>query len=588
MSQATPIPRDTRARTIAIAPGQSTFGPIDVKIYDVRDVRIDYAPTPASAFADITSTCRIALTGAAPSGFTIERLGLAAGGLLIVRGLRAAERSSDVTLAGVIRASSLERELDRQTVTDQELRRDIDDLGRRVIALPYGEAGATLPPAQARANRQLMFDGDGRPIAGAIGSAPLAVPGDGTVTFAKLSASLQQRILTVEDLTAVSPAARPLFVISTGQSNAGLTAPPAGDLSTEPGVFVWEQIPGPGQTTGWKEAGPDSPDWPFLGVDLKLFYTFCRALRRATGQPVYLVNAAQGGQQIAQWRPGGGGVPGATGAMYVSLYAAVRDALASPQLASWGISVPEYFLWHQGEGDRDGVSTSAQYRARFQTLFNEFRTPNVDFAGARVIGPATRIVLGELAHGGTSGGNPTDSRNPDLEWLAAADPRMALARAHDLPMLDTLHFSSIGLETFGYRYFNAAMHAGRVDRLQADNVWTGRNTFGGLQLTRLDRALPNGVSGSLATPSTAFVTITGPTAAFTLRSMLPGIDGQVALLVNMSGQVMTIEHESASELVPERRFSSMTGANLVSVGNAMLLIAYHAGVQRWLVAPLEL
>lgn len=255
---------------------------------------------------------------------------------------------------------------------------------------------------------------------------------------------------------------RPILVFATGQSNMLGHSVTSGDRRTINGqVWVWEQIPGAGQTVGWKLAGPDSPDWPFVSTGNNLAYHFCDILQRATGRPVYLVMHAAGGQPIAEWLPSGGGVAGATGHMFSTCNAALTAARTATlptggTLASWGVSRADYMLWHQGEADADyRGTTGAQWIQRFRSMVATMRDPASGGSSADpFIGTHAPVLVGELLHGGTSDGQPTDDRNAEIARLDREEPLIAAVSSRGLASVDNLHFTGAALQEFGWRYFS--------------------------------------------------------------------------------------------------------------------------------------
>lgn len=129
MSSVNPLERNDRQQDlIATSAGQVLFGPSDFKIYDVLDVAVfkrlpntdDWIRLDADAFT-------VALTDPAPAYFTVTlATGVAIDTGVRLSGARLAERSTDVTQGGAIKAALLETELDKHTVVMQELRRDVD------------------------------------------------------------------------------------------------------------------------------------------------------------------------------------------------------------------------------------------------------------------------------------------------------------------------------------------------------------------------------------------------------------------------------------------------------------------------------
>lgn len=255
----------------------------------------------------------------------------------------------------------------------------------------------------------------------------------------------------------------PILVLATGQSNMLGVGTTGGDRSTKnKSVYVWEQIPGTGQTTGWKNAGPNSPDWPFITTGNNHAYHFCDMLQRKTGRTVLLVMHAAGGQPIAEWLPSGGGVPGATGHMYSTLNAALVAARAEPipgrldgaTLTSLGVERADILLWHQGEADADyRGTTGAQWKARFRSVVSTLRDPSSGGSGADpFIKDSAPVLVGELFRGGTSGGNPTDDRNVQIWELDKEEALVAAVSSEGLKADDDLHFNGSERPEFARRH----------------------------------------------------------------------------------------------------------------------------------------
>lgn len=144
MSAANPITRSTRQQTLVPAAGQTVFGPLGFKIYDGVDLRIESKATgdPDSAYTTITSGYIVDLPTAPDFPTVTFDAGRAATETLRFSGARTHERTVDVTLAGVIRAAPLERELDLQTILAQETRRDLDQLAAGLDAEEAARAAA--------------------------------------------------------------------------------------------------------------------------------------------------------------------------------------------------------------------------------------------------------------------------------------------------------------------------------------------------------------------------------------------------------------------------------------------------------------
>lgn len=153
MSLSTPIPRDTRRRDVLAGASQTLYGPFDFVIYDTADVAVfvrqpsgttwtqlaaaDFTVTPSSAA--FPSLFSVTLDSAPTTGATVR-----------IEGVRTHERALDVTQGGVLASVELEKELDRQTVVLQELRRDVDE-ATQPDATAEAEAAAAAAASSASA-----------------------------------------------------------------------------------------------------------------------------------------------------------------------------------------------------------------------------------------------------------------------------------------------------------------------------------------------------------------------------------------------------------------------------------------------------
>lgn len=168
MSTIYPIPRGTRQSDVLTASANQTlFGPFDWILFDAEDVEVRTKVPSAGSFSKVSpADYAVVPVASLPGTFRIQfAIGLTAGTQVIVKGKRVAARSGNVTQGAVVRAIELEKELDKQAATQQELRRDVDSADRRAIAVPAGEEIPNLPPAVDRSGKMLAFGVDGAPIA---------------------------------------------------------------------------------------------------------------------------------------------------------------------------------------------------------------------------------------------------------------------------------------------------------------------------------------------------------------------------------------------------------------------------------------
>lgn len=127
MSVANPIPKSIRRDDVAAAPGQIVYGPFDWAIYALGDLRVWMRADGEAAFLPVNDSAFTTLpTSTLPGFFTVTLDAAPSDGSTVrIEGSRLANRSTDVTRAGIVRSQPLERELDLITITLQEVRRDI-------------------------------------------------------------------------------------------------------------------------------------------------------------------------------------------------------------------------------------------------------------------------------------------------------------------------------------------------------------------------------------------------------------------------------------------------------------------------------
>ena len=109
---------------------------------------------------------------------------------------------------------------------------------------------------------------------------------------------------------------------------------------------------------------------------------------------------------------------------------------------------------------------------------------------------------------------------------------------------------------------------------------------GGLATRRTAYTAANGNNNNIAIGNTAFVVITGPTAAFTITGIAGGVDGRRLTIVNKSGQNMTVANEHASSTAANR-IDTLTGIDAATVGDGAADLIYDATNSRWLVRTIR-
>jgi len=127
-------------------------------------VQTDLAVYKNAVLLTLTADYTVSITASTGTGSVT--LGSAASGSdqITISGARAIQRTTDFVTAGDLLASSLNTELDSQTIFAQQVS---EDAGRSIKAPIHDPAGVdmTLPVKADRANKVLTFDADGDPTA---------------------------------------------------------------------------------------------------------------------------------------------------------------------------------------------------------------------------------------------------------------------------------------------------------------------------------------------------------------------------------------------------------------------------------------
>lgn len=140
-----PIPRELRQTAVLSGDGvNATYGPFAFKIFDIEDVAVYTKVEPAIEFSLVATTVA-KVSGLAQDFFTVTfPAPLALTTEFVVTGARLAERSAGITKGTVLDQAALEKELSKQAVITQELRRDVD----RAFKADFSQEPQLLPPPE--------------------------------------------------------------------------------------------------------------------------------------------------------------------------------------------------------------------------------------------------------------------------------------------------------------------------------------------------------------------------------------------------------------------------------------------------------
>ena len=127
---------------------------------------------------------------------------------------------------------------------------------------------------------------------------------------------------------------------------------------------------------------------------------------------------------------------------------------------------------------------------------------------------------------------------------------------------------------------------GNMTNIQA----VGTNSFSDVSFRRYSNAsLVNGANAAVLVGTNTFVQVSGPSSAFTINGLngSPNRDGHLVVILNKTGQNMTVAHDSGIEPTAANRIISMTGADRVTTGNGAAVLIYSASESRWQLIHLD-
>jgi len=114
---------------------------------------------------------------------------------------------------------------------------------------------------------------------------------------------------------------------------------------------------------------------------------------------------------------------------------------------------------------------------------------------------------------------------------------------------------------------------------------TGTNSFSDIAFRRYaNTSLANGVNAAVLVGTNTFMQVSGPSAAFTIAGLngSPNRDGQLAIVLNLTGYDMTIAHDSGGDPTAANRIYTMTGADRTTTGNGAAVFLYSTSASRWI------
>lgn len=108
----------------------------------------------------------------------------------------------------------------------------------------------------------------------------------------------------------------------------------------------------------------------------------------------------------------------------------------------------------------------------------------------------------------------------------------------------------------------------------------GLTMSGSLVNTEGALSLSNGANSDITLPAGRFITITGPTGAFSINGFASPVNGRDIVLYNSVAQNMTITNDATSTAA--NRILTLTGADVALTGVCVAKFTYSAVSSRWI------
>ena len=129
--------------------------------------------------------------------------------------------------------------------------------------------------------------------------------------------------------------------------------------------------------------------------------------------------------------------------------------------------------------------------------------------------------------------------------------------------------------------FTAANGATNLLHTGTNNFPAGADvSFGRYALS----SLANGANAAVPVGTNVFVEVSGPSGAFTINGIngQPNRDGKFLIVLNRTGQNLTIAHDSGVDATAANRIYCLTAADKTVTGNSAALLIYSGAVSRWI------
>jgi hypothetical protein len=132
-----------------------------------------------------------------------------------------------------------------------------------------------------------------------------------------------------------------------------------------------------------------------------------------------------------------------------------------------------------------------------------------------------------------------------------------------------------------------AVHNNGEVKVGYDSLYTPYSTLmeikGDMALKQNVITLINGINNNVIVNRFSFVNVDNPTSNFSITGVVAGgNNGKILTILNTSGQNMTISNLNAGS-DPQNRINTLSGADIVTVGNGSVTMQYSVAQNRWMV-----
>lgn len=100
-------------------------------------------------------------------------------------------------------------------------------------------------------------------------------------------------------------------------------------------------------------------------------------------------------------------------------------------------------------------------------------------------------------------------------------------------------------------------------------------------------SLANGNNAAVLVGTNIFIQVSGPSGAFTINGIAGGRDGKWLILLNRTGQNMTIANDSGVDPSAANRIYTLTGGDVSTTGDGCATLIYNATDSRWILTAIQ-